>query len=119
MPHTENLFYIQSLLNIFTDDERSDPMGSKTGCGVHSHRSCSIRIRNDNPFHGDKNDAGTSLLILQIRVPFSFFRYVEPASGEDSQGRLAFIAPAFMLDVLVWYMLAYLAIRFYDGSSPV
>jgi len=52
-------------------------------------------------------------------LPFSFFRYVEPASGEDSQGRLAFIAPAFMLDVIVWYMIAYLAIRFYDGSSPV
>ena len=52
-------------------------------------------------------------------LPFSFFRYVEPASGEDSQSRIAFIAPAFMLDVIVWYMLAYLAVRFYDGSSPV
>ena len=35
-------------------------------------------------------------------LPLSFFRYVEPASGEDSQGRLSFIAPAFMLDVVVW-----------------
>ncbi len=52
-------------------------------------------------------------------LPFSFFRYVEPASGEDSQGRRAFIAPAFMLDVIAWYMMAYMAIRFYDGSSPV
>ncbi len=54
-----------------------------------------------------------------LGLPFSFFRYVEPASGGDSQGRIAFIAPAFMLDVMVWYTLAYLAIRFYDGSSPV
>ena len=52
-------------------------------------------------------------------LPFSFFRYVEPASGEDSHGRLAFIAPAFMMDVIVWYMMAYLAIRLYDGSSPM
>lgn len=52
-------------------------------------------------------------------LPFSFFRYVEPASEQDPQGRLAFIAPAFMLDVIVWYMIAYLAIRFYDNSSPV
>ena len=52
-------------------------------------------------------------------LPFSFFRYVEQASEEGSQGRLAFIAPAFMLDVVVWYVIAYLAIRFYDGSSPV
>ena len=52
-------------------------------------------------------------------LPFSFFRYVESTSGEDSQGRLAFIAPAFMLDVIVWYLIAYMAIRFYDGSSPV
>ena len=52
-------------------------------------------------------------------LPFSFFRYVEPASGEESHGRTAFIAPAFMLDVIVWYVMAYLAIRFYDGSSPV
>ena len=52
-------------------------------------------------------------------LPFSFFRYVEPASGEDSQGRRVFIAPAFMLDAIVWCLIAYLAVRFYDGSSPV
>lgn len=52
-------------------------------------------------------------------LPLSFFRYVESASGEGSQGRPVFIAPAFMLDVIIWYLLAYLAIRFYDGSSSV
>ena len=39
-------------------------------------------------------------------LPFGFFRYVEPASGEDSQGRLAFIVSAFMLDIMIWYLIA-------------
>lgn len=51
-------------------------------------------------------------------LPFSFYRYSEPTSEQVSQGPLIFFAPAFILDILVWYMVAYLAIRFYDNSTP-
>ena len=50
-------------------------------------------------------------------LPFSFYRYSEPTSEQASQGPRIFIAPAFILDILVWYMIAYLAIRFYDNST--
>ncbi len=54
-------------------------------------------------------------------LPFSFYRYSESTSEQVSQGSLIFFAPAFILDMLVWYMIAYLAIRFYEistGSMP-
>jgi hypothetical protein len=49
-------------------------------------------------------------------LPFSFYRYSEPASNQDVGGHLVFFAPGFIMDVLVWYLITYLAIRFYDNS---
>jgi len=46
-------------------------------------------------------------------LPFSFY------SSTGSTSRPVFVASAFFIDVAVWYLIAYLVIRFYDRSSPV
>jgi hypothetical protein len=50
-------------------------------------------------------------------LPFSFYRYQESTSEQVSQRPLVFVAPAFILDLLVWYMIAHFAVRFYDNSK--
>ena len=52
-------------------------------------------------------------------LPFSFYRYSEHTSDQDVGGHLVFFAPAFILDMLVWYLIAHFAVRFYDNSKLI
>jgi hypothetical protein len=72
-----------------------------SGFGVTTHK--------DGPFGGETK--------YHQGLPFSFYRYSEPASDQDVGGHLVFFAPGFILDVLVWYFIAHLAVRFYNNSK--
>ena len=52
-------------------------------------------------------------------LPFSFYRYSEPASNQGVGGHRVFFAPGFILDMLVWYLIAHFAVRFYDNSKLI
>jgi hypothetical protein len=72
-----------------------------SGFGVTSH--------SDGPFGSETK--------YHQGLPFSFYRYSESASDQDVGGHRVFFAPGFILDVLVWYLIAHFAVRFYDNSK--
>lgn len=76
-----------------------------SGFGVYSH--------SDTPF-----GFGSETSYRQ-GLPFSFYRYSEHTSGQDVGGHLVFFAPGFILDMLVWYLIAHFVVRFYDNSKLI
>ncbi len=74
-----------------------------SGFGVTSHM--------DGPFGSETK--------YHQGLPFSFYRYSEHTSDQDVGGHRVFFAPGFILDMLVWYLIAHFAVRFYDNSKLI
>lgn len=65
--------------------------------------------------YGSVSQNGKAKLIQGL--PFSFYTYAETPPGQIAHGPAVFIPSAFLLDVVTWYLMAYLLIRFYDTCT--
>ena len=76
-----------------------------SGFGVISHSDTPFGFGSETKYHQG--------------LPFSFYRYSEHTSDQDVGGHRVFFAPGFILDMLVWYLIAHFAVRFYDNSKLI
>lgn len=67
--------------------------------------------------YGSVSQNGKAKLIQGL--PFSFYTYAETPPGQIAHGPAVFIPSAFLLDVVAWYLMAYLLIRFYDRARVI
>lgn len=67
--------------------------------------------------YGSVSQNGKAKLIQGL--PFSFYTYAETPPGQISHGPAVFVPSAFLLDVVVWYLVAYIIIRLFAEASPL